>query len=63
MKAIEVREFGGPDVLTYTDVPVPSPGPGQVLVRVRAAGVGRRASGLGTPGCAKAAACCRNPCR
>jgi len=40
MKAIEIREFGGLDVLTYADVPVPSPGPGQVLVRVRAAGVG-----------------------
>jgi hypothetical protein len=35
MKAIEVREFGGLEVLTYTDVPVPSPGAGQVLVRVR----------------------------
>src|SRR5579871_124975 len=40
MKAIEVREFGGPDVLIYADLPVPSPGPGQVLIRVRAAGVG-----------------------
>jgi NADPH:quinone reductase-like Zn-dependent oxidoreductase len=40
MKAIEIREFGGLDVLNYTDVPVPNPGPGQVLVRVRASGVG-----------------------
>lgn len=40
MKAIEVRKFGGVDVLTYADLPVPRPGPGQVLVRVRAAGVG-----------------------
>lgn len=40
MKAIEVREFGGVDVLTYADLPVPSPGRGQVLVGVRAAGVG-----------------------
>src|SRR5207249_6865989 len=39
MKAIVVREFGGPDVLKLEDVPDPSPGPGQVLVRVKAAGV------------------------
>jgi NADPH:quinone reductase-like Zn-dependent oxidoreductase len=40
VKAIEVREFGGVEVLTYADLPMPVPGPGQVLVRVRAAGVG-----------------------
>lgn len=40
MKAVAIREFGGPDVLTYADVPVRSPGPGEVLVRVRASGVG-----------------------
>ena len=39
MKAIVVREFGGPDVMKLEDVPVPSPGPGQLLVRVAAVGV------------------------
>jgi NADPH2:quinone reductase len=31
--------FGGPDVLTLTDVPVDAPGPGEVVLDVRAAGV------------------------
>jgi NADPH2:quinone reductase len=39
MKAILVREFGGPEVLALEDVPSPRPGPGQALVRVHAAGV------------------------
>ena len=39
MKAIVVREFGGPEVLTLAEVPDPVPGTGQVLVRVHAAGV------------------------
>jgi NADPH2:quinone reductase len=39
MKAIVVREFGGPDVMKLEDVPQPAPGPGQVLIRVRAIGV------------------------
>jgi NADPH2:quinone reductase len=39
MKAIVVREFGGPEVLKLEDAPDPTPGPGQVLIRVKAVGV------------------------
>lgn len=39
MKAIQVHQFGGPEVLAVHEVPTPKPGPGEVLVRVRAAGV------------------------
>ncbi|MCC8928204.1 MAG: quinone oxidoreductase family protein [Rhodococcus sp. (in: high G+C Gram-positive bacteria)] len=39
MRAIEIRETGGPDVLLVVDVPDPVPGPGELLVRVEAAGI------------------------
>lgn len=39
MHAVVAREAGGPEVLSYTELPDPEPGPGQVLVRVAAAGV------------------------
>ncbi|MBS4103559.1 quinone oxidoreductase family protein [Tsukamurella paurometabola] len=39
MRAITVTEHGGPEVLTYGEVPDPVPGPGQVLVRTSAIGV------------------------
>ncbi|HTT32034.1 MAG TPA: NADPH:quinone reductase [Methylomirabilota bacterium] len=39
MKAILVRQFGGPEVLKLEEVPTPKPAAGQVLVRIRAAGV------------------------
>jgi len=39
VKAIHVREPGGPEKLQLVDVPVPSPGPGQALVRIAASGV------------------------
>ncbi|NIZ92879.1 NAD(P)H-quinone oxidoreductase [Kineococcus rubinsiae] len=41
MRAITIREPGGPDVLTLSDLPDPVPGPGEVLVDVAAAGVNR----------------------
>jgi zinc-binding alcohol dehydrogenase/oxidoreductase len=37
MKAILIREDGGPEVLRYEEVPDPEPGPGEVSIRMRAA--------------------------
>ena len=39
MKAIRVKEFGGPEVLRLQEVLTPRPGPGEVLVRMHAIGV------------------------
>jgi len=39
MKAIRVKEFGGPEQLQLQEVPDLHAGPGQVVVRVKAAGV------------------------
>lgn len=39
MKAVEVREYGGPDKLHTVDLPRPSVGPKEVLVRMKSAGV------------------------
>ena len=39
MKAIRVKEFGGPEVLQLEEVPTPQPGPGEVLVRMHATGI------------------------
>ena len=36
MKAIVLREHGGPEVLRAEELPMPEPGPGEVRVRVRA---------------------------
>jgi len=41
MRAVEISEPGGPDVLRLTERPVPRPGPGQVLLRLAYAGVNR----------------------
>lgn len=39
MRAIQISEFGGPEVLELADLPVPEAGPGQVLVRVSRVGM------------------------
>jgi len=39
MRAIQMTEFGGPEVLRLADLPVPEPGAGEVLVRVTRAGM------------------------
>lgn len=39
MKAIRVKEFGGPEVLQLEEVPTPQPGPGEVLVRIHVIGI------------------------
>lgn len=39
MRAVTVREYGGPEVLAVLDRPTPEPGAGQVRVRVAGAGV------------------------
>jgi NADPH2:quinone reductase len=39
MRAVQITEFGGPDVLQEVELPKPEPGDGQVLIEVRRAGV------------------------
>src|SRR5277367_2433192 len=39
MKAIQVHEFGGPEVLKLEEISTPKPAAGQVLVRIHGAGV------------------------
>ncbi len=41
MKAIVLKEFGGPEMMKIGEVPTPEPGDGQVLVRVMATSVNR----------------------
>lgn len=41
MRAVVVTEYGGPEVLTVTDVPDPTPGPDEILVRVAHTAVNR----------------------
>lgn len=39
MKAIQVQKTGGPEVLTFVDLPVPKPKPNEALVKITAIGV------------------------
>ena len=39
MKAIQINDFGGSEVIQYKEIPVPSPGPDDVLVQLGASGV------------------------
>lgn len=41
MRAIEITQPGGPDVLQVTERPVPMPGAGEVVIRIAYAGVNR----------------------
>lgn len=41
MRAVEISEPGGPEVLRLVTRPVPQAGPGEILLRVHAAGVNR----------------------
>src|SRR5918993_2582972 len=39
MRAVQIEEFGGPDVLQLVDLPKPEPGEGEVLIEVTRAGM------------------------
>jgi NADPH2:quinone reductase len=39
MRAVEIQEFGGPEVLQVVDLPEPAPGDGELLVKVERAGM------------------------
>ncbi len=39
MRAVQLSEFGGPEVLQVAELAVPEPGPGEVLIRVARAGL------------------------
>ena len=42
MKAIVLRDLGGPELLRLEDAPDPTPGPGEVVVRLKAAALNHR---------------------
>ena len=41
MKAMVIRQFGGPEVMRLEEVPTPKPGPGEVLIEMHAVSVNR----------------------
>ena len=50
MQAIQLQEFGGPEVLQIREIPRPDPGVGELLVRVRAAAVNPVDTGIRSGG-------------
>jgi NADPH2:quinone reductase len=54
MHAIQIKQYGGPEVMEYAEVETPEPGAGEIRVRVAAAGVNfidiyKRTGGYPTP--------------
>jgi NADPH:quinone reductase-like Zn-dependent oxidoreductase len=41
VKAIVLREFGGPELLRLEDLPDPKPAPGEILIKVHSVSVNR----------------------
>jgi len=39
MKAIQIKQTGGPEILEYVDLPIPEPKPNEAVVKIAAAGV------------------------
>lgn len=39
MKAIQITEFGGPEVMQYVELPTPTPSPSQTLITISAIGI------------------------
>ncbi len=39
MRAVQITEFGGPEVLNVVDLPDPTPGDGEQLFEVSTAGI------------------------
>ena len=39
MKAIQVKQHGGPEAMQVVEIPKPSPGPKQALVKIEASGI------------------------
>src|ERR1035441_9898517 len=39
MKAIQIKQTGGPEVMELVDLPIPQPKPNEAVVKIQAAGV------------------------
>jgi NADPH2:quinone reductase len=39
MRAIQIHKYGGPEVLSYAEIPIPTPGPGEARVKIVASGL------------------------